>query len=128
VTRRALPLALILASSVLLAAPEGRSTKRTGWIACNACSEGRVKHGESNAPNRECAQKCIREGSPVVFYDEETKSLYNVDNPEATTDQESHRIEVVGVVHAENKTIHVESVRVLEKYVAKCSVPPPSKP
>jgi hypothetical protein len=127
VTRLTLALLLVVSTSFSLAGETG-SEKRTGWIACNACSAGRVEHGESNAPNRECAQKCIREGSPVVFYNEATKSLLRVDNPEATKDQESHRIELVGVINAANKTIHVESVKVLEKYVAKCSVPPPSKP
>jgi hypothetical protein len=126
-TRLTLALVLVVSTSFSLASDTG-SEKRTGWIACNACSAGRVEHGQANAPNRECAQKCIREGSAVVFYDEGTKSLLRVDNPEATKDQESHRVEVVGVVNAANKTIHVESVKVLEKYVAKCSVPPPSKP
>lgn len=123
-----LTLALILALSASFSfAGDAASQKRTGWVACDACSSGRVKHGESHAPNRECSQKCIREGSPVVFYDEATKSLLRVENPESTKDQESHRIEVVGVVNAANKTIHVESIKVLEKSVASCSVPPPAK-
>ena len=124
-----LTLALILALSTSLSlAGDTASEKRRGWIACDACSAGRVANGQAHAPNRECSQKCIREGSPVVFYDEATKSLLRVENPESTRDQESHRVEVVGVVNAANKTIHVDSVKVLETYVAKCSVPPPSKP
>ena len=126
-SRLALALLLAVSASFSLGGDTG-SEKRTGWIACDACSAGRVKQGEAHAPNRECAQKCIREGSPVVFYDEGTKSLLRVENPDSTKDQESHRIEVVGVVNAANKTIRVQSVKVLEKYVASCSVPPPSKP
>ena len=126
-TRLTLALILVVSTSFSLAGDTG-SEKKTGWVACDACSAGRVANGQGHAPNRECSQKCIREGSPVVFYDETTKSLLRVENPESTRDQESHRIEVVGVVNAANKTIQVQSVRVLEKYVAKCSVPPPTKP
>ena len=104
--------------------------KHTGWLGCAACSKGRVENkglgtsAHPGAPNRECTQKCIREGSAVMFYDEATRTLYRVDNPSSTTGQESHRVEVAGTIDAKAGTIHVASVKVLEEYVAKCGVPP----
>jgi hypothetical protein len=61
---------------------------------------------------------------PVVFIDEEARALYRVDNPNVADGIESDYVELVGTVDAAAKTVHVDSVRVLEKYVAKCSVPP----
>ena len=107
----------------------GGTDTRTGWIACEACSKGRAENAAADAahpraPNRDCTQKCIREGSAVMFYDEATRTLYRVDNPSSTTGQESHRVEVTGTVDAKAGTIHIASVKVLEEYVAKCAVPP----
>lgn len=129
-TRRTLFLtgALVLAAALARAGDAAATGKYTGWLACNACSEKRVANGGSTAPNRDCSQKCIREGDPMVFYDEATKTLLRVDNPDAGKGQESHHIEVTGTVDAKAKTIHVASIKVLEKYVAKCAMPPAEKP
>jgi hypothetical protein len=43
-----------------------------------------------------------------------------VDNPAATTGQESHHVEVKGTVNAKARTVHIESIKVLEPDVAKC--------
>ena len=123
--RRILIAALAAMALASTAAAGGGTVTRTGWVACEACSAGRAASEKSpGAPNRECAQKCIREGSAVVFYDETSRTLWRVDNPDATKGQESHRVEVTGTIDEAKKTIHVGSVKVLQEYVAKCGVPP----
>jgi hypothetical protein len=58
----------------------------------------------------------------VVFIDEQTGALYRVDNPKPTKGLESDYVELAGTLNAAAKTVHVDSVRVIEKYAAKCSV------
>ncbi len=115
-----------------VSAGAGDAVTHTGWIACNSCAAPRAENSTASSesprpPNRECAQKCIREGSAVVFYDESLKKLLRVDNPKATEGQESHRVEVTGTIDAAAGTIHVASLKVLEQYVAKCAMPPAEK-
>jgi hypothetical protein len=59
-----------------------------------------------------------------VFIDEDARALYRVDNPKVAEGIESDYVQLVGTLDAAAGTVHVDSVRVLEKYVAKCSVPP----
>jgi hypothetical protein len=127
---RSLATLTLLLAAARLAGDGASSEKHTGWLGCSSCSTGRIERSAGDQgehprpPNRDCAQKCIREGSPVVFYDEATKALYRVDNPAATEGQESHKVEIAGTIDAKARTIHVASLKVLEPYVAKCSVGP----
>jgi hypothetical protein len=116
-----------LAVAVAAAASDTSTVTRKGWFGDENCSRSKVGAGATVGPNgQECTRKCIREGVPVVFIDEQAKALYRVDNPKVTEGIESDYVEMVGTVDAAAKTVHVDSVRVLEKYVAKCSVPPPA--
>ena len=47
---------------------------------------------------------------------------YRVDNPKPTRGLESDYVEFAGSLNAAKKTVHVDSIRVLEKYAAHCSV------
>ena len=118
-----LPVILALATAAAAAAspPDARSPSRTGWFGDENCSKPHVTNGPLGPPGRECTRECIRKGVPVVFIDEGSKTLYRVDNPEVTRDQESHHVEITGTADEEKHTIHVTSVKVLEKYVAKCA-------
>ncbi len=96
---------------------------RKGWFGDENCSRSKVAADSKVGPNgQECTRKCIREGVPVVFIDEQAKALYRVDNPKVTEGIESDYVEMVGTIDKSAKTVHVQSVRVLEKYVAKCGV------
>ena len=100
-----------------------RAVTRKGWFGDENCSRSKVAEDAKVGPNgQECTRKCIREGVPVVFIDEQAKALYRVENPKVADGIESDYVEMVGTVDAAAKTVHVDSVRVLEKYVAKCSV------
>ena len=121
--------AVLLLSAVAAAASDStaRAVTRKGWFGDENCSRSKVAPDAKVGPSgQECTRKCIREGVPVVFIDEQAKALYRVENPKATEGIESDYVEMVGTIDATAKTVHVDSVRVLEKYVAKCSVPPPA--
>ena len=129
-TRAAAAAALLLVAFAAFAASASDSSAsavtRSGWFGDENCSKSKVAADAKDGPNgQECTRKCIREGVPVVFIDEQAKALYRVDNPKVTDGSESDYVEMVGTIDAAAKTVHVDSVKVLEKYVAKCSVRPP---
>ena len=101
-------------------APEPPSRK--GWFADEKCATQRVQNGRTGPPGQACTQECIRKGVKVVFIDEATGKLYRVDNPKPTRGLESDYVEMTGALNASAKAVHVDSIRVLEKYVARCSV------
>jgi len=113
---------LLLLSTALPAQSRPEAASRKGWFADERCSTERVKNGRTGPPGQACTRECIRKGAKVVFIDEQTGKLYRVDNPKPTRGIESDYVEVSGTLDARAKTVHVESVRVLEKYAAKCSV------
>ena len=128
-TRLATAAAVLLLAALAAAASDStaRAVTRKGWFGDENCSRSKVAADAKVGPNgQECTRKCIREGVPVVFIDEQARTLYRVDNPKVAEGIESDYVEMVGSLDAAAKTVHVDSVRVLEKYVAKCSVPPPA--
>jgi len=114
---------LILAVAALAASANDKPVTATGWFDDEKCTAGRVKNGEVGPSNQDCARKCIKEGARVVFIDESRKALFYVDNPEATHGIESDYVEFVGTMNAQAGTVHVDTVKVKSKYVAKCGKP-----
>ncbi len=96
---------------------------RKGWFADEKCSTERVRNGSKGPPGQTCTRNCIARGVKVVFIDERTGALYRVDNPKPTKGIESDYVEVHGTLNDAAKTVHVDTVRVIESYVAKCRVP-----
>lgn len=118
---RAIGIVFLVGASLGVASPPDASAVRTGWFGDENCTKPHATRGPLGPPGRDCTRECIRKGVPVVFLDEGSKSVYRVDNPEITRDQESHHVEIVGTIDEDKRTIHVTSVKVLEKYVAKCA-------
>jgi len=118
----AVPLVMLLAGRCVLAAPSSDTVTRKGWFADEKCSTERVRNGRKGPPGQACTRECIRKGVKVVFIDEETGALYRVDNPKPTRGLESDYVEFAGTLSAQKKTVHVDSIRVLERYAAHCSV------
>ncbi len=119
----AIGLLFLLPALSLTAGAGDSAVTATGWFGCDKCSPARVKADEPGPPGQECARKCIKDGAKVLFIDEKRKELFTVDNPEATRGIESDYVEFTGTMNAEAKTVHVDSVTVKKKYVAKCGVP-----
>jgi hypothetical protein len=121
-TGRLSALLLLLSSAALPLQSAPETVSRRGWFADEKCATQRVENGRKGPPGQACTRECIRKGVKVVFIDEATGALYRVDNPKPTKGFESDYIEFEGTLNAAAKTVHVGAVRVLEKYVAKCSV------
>ena len=119
--RIAVSFSLTLSALALAQSEDGRT--RTGWFSDDRCAVGRVEHGSIGPTNRDCSQKCLREGARMVFIDEKAKAVFFVDNPDAARGQEGHYVQAVGRMDQGAKTFRVESVKVLKEYVASCSVP-----
>jgi hypothetical protein len=90
----------------------------TGWISDEHCASAK-KMGPNG---RDCVQKCLKEGARMVFVDENAKALFFVDNPEGFRGQESHHVQISATLDKSGKSVHVASLKVLEPYVASCSV------
>ena len=120
--RAGLVVLMLLGPRVVPAQSAAEAVSRKGWFADEKCSTQRVQNGRTGPPGQACTQECIRKGVKVVFIDEQTGKLYRVDNPKPTRGLESDYVEMSGTLNAGTKTVHVDSVRILEKYVAKCGV------
>ena len=57
----------------------------------------------------------------MAFIDEKEKAVLRVDNPKIVAGREGDHVQIEAV-RRDAKTLHVTSVKVLEKYAAKCSV------
>ncbi|HWZ85453.1 MAG TPA: hypothetical protein VN032_04580 [Thermoanaerobaculia bacterium] len=113
---------LLLSGAILASEPAPEAVTRKGWFADEKCATQRVQNGRSGPPGQACTRECIRKGVKVVFIDEQSGILYRVDNPKPTKGVESDYVEFQGTRNVAAKTVHVDSIRILEKYVAKCSV------
>ena len=112
-------LALLLAPHVVPAADTPSTL--TGWFSDEKCASARVAEGLIGPTGQTCARECLKKGVPMVFIDEKAKSVLGVDNPAIVAGREGDHVRIEAV-RKDAKTLHVTSVRVLEKYAAKCSV------
>jgi hypothetical protein len=120
---RSIALMLLASLSVaVFAANSAETVSRKGWFADEKCSTERIRNGRKGPPGQACTRECIRKGVRVVFIDEGTGALYRVDNPKMTKGLECDYVELAGTLNAEKKTVRVDSVHVLVKYAAHCSV------
>jgi len=93
----------------------------TGWFSDEKCATARVAEGLIGPTGQTCTRECLRKGVPMVFIDEKGKTVLRVDNPRIVAGREGDHVQI-DAVRKDAKTLHVTSVRVLEKYAAKCSV------
>jgi hypothetical protein len=100
---------------------KGATTTLTGWFSDEGCARSKINSGEIGPNGRDCVQRCLKEGKKLVFIDEKAKALLFVDNPAAAGGQESHYVEVTGTADRATKTLHMESIKVLEEYKAMCA-------
>ncbi len=113
-------IALLAASSVAMGSSMTPTTS-TGWFACDRCAPARLKAAQLRPVNRDCAQRCLADGAKMVFINETPKGLLRVLNPEVAKGQEGHYTRVTGSIDSAAGTLRVNSVKVLEEYVAFCS-------
>jgi hypothetical protein len=87
-----------------LAAKAADSSKINGYISDSMCG---AKHAGTGA---ECVKKCISGGMKPVFVDDEKKSVWAIDNPDAVKDYYGSHVTVTATADDSTKTVHIDAV------------------
>jgi len=75
----------------------------TGYISDQSCADKPAMRG-----NAECAQRCIKRGSPAVLVTEDGK-IYKLADQAKVVEHAGHKVTITGKI--EGDTIQVESVK-----------------
>jgi hypothetical protein len=62
-----------------------------GWITDEHCGAKGAKAG-----HEKCAEKCMKDGSKLVFYNEGDKKIYKLDNQDLAKSHLGHEVKVSG--------------------------------
>ena len=103
---------MLMCSVAAMAADKASNIK--GWVSDSKCAATGAKAGHAD-----CAKKCMAAGEKAVFVSDKDKSVWSVDNPDALTGHEGHHVKVNAHVDSANKSIHVNSVKMLSQGKAK---------
>jgi hypothetical protein len=86
-----------------LAGAAGAKGTWTGWVTDEHCgAKG------ASADHKECAEKCLKNGGKLVFYNTTDKKVYALDNQDLAKQHIGHEVKVTG--EAEGKNIKVASI------------------
>ena len=91
--------------TLTVAALAGAGTKGTwtGWVTDEHCgAKG------ASADHKACAEKCLKNGGKLVFYNTNDKKIYALDNQDLAKQHIGHEVKVTG--EAEGKSIKVASI------------------
>jgi hypothetical protein len=94
-----------------------------GWLSDEACASGRAKSGAYTGTNPDCAKKCVSEGKKIVFVDPDHKRLLSIANQDVAKERVGDYVEISGDLDEQGKTLHIDSLKLLEKGRAMCDVP-----
>jgi tRNA isopentenyl-2-thiomethyl-A-37 hydroxylase MiaE len=93
-------LALTLAALAGAAATKG---SWTGWVTDEHCgAKG------ASADHKACAEKCMTNGSKLVFYNNADKKIYGLDKQDVAKANLGHEVKVTGEL--DGKNIKVDSI------------------
>ena len=65
----------------------------TGWITDEHCGAKGAKAG-----HEKCAEKCFKEGSKAVFFNNADKKIYKLDNQDLAMQHGGHKVRISGRV------------------------------
>ena len=122
-------LAILTCLVVFASSSEGRQAQDSqkavlrGWLSDEGCAGGRAHSGLYTGTNPNCAKKCVREGKKIVFVDTDHKRLLTIANQDSATENIGDYVEIAGSLDEQTKTLHVASLKLLEKGRAMCGVP-----
>ncbi len=74
----------------------------TGWVTDEACAKNGQYMGESH-------QKHVDDGQTIVFFDESTKKIHTIQNPEKLKKLAGEKVTLTGTAKPDN-AIEIESV------------------
>jgi hypothetical protein len=105
----------------------GHNSLIKGWLSDESCASGRAVSGDYTATNPDCAKKCVHEGKRIVLIDPDRKRLLVVMNKDAAVERVGDYVEITGDVDEKALTLHIDSLKLLEKGKEMCYVPPKKK-
>jgi len=99
---------LVVSLSVLAPAKSTAAKPKwqKGWVSDSKCGAKGAGIG-----HEECGKKCLAAGEHVVFVNEFSHRVLNIDNPDSLKDLMGHRVAVQGPVDETAGTIHVDKAK-----------------
>ena len=94
-----------------------------GWLSDEGCAGGRAKSGAYTGTNPDCAKKCVSEGKKIVFVDPDHKRLLSIANQDVAKERVGDYVEISADLDEQGKTLHIDSLKLVEKGRAMCDVP-----
>lgn len=125
--RRALPFSVFVFLSVgTIASAQVKAPKVVirGWLSDEGCASGRAKSGVYTGTNPDCAKKCVRDGKRIVLIDSDHKRLLVIGNQAPAVENVGDYVEISGDLDNQARTLHIDSLKLVEKGRAMCGVPP----
>lgn len=110
-------LSLLLLSLAALASPKSDAAKAKwikGWVSDSKCGAKGAGVG-----HEACGNKCLQAGEKMVFVQDASQKVFNVDNPDALKDHMGHRVSVHATVDEAANTIHVDKVNMISQGTKK---------
>jgi hypothetical protein len=133
IMRRAFPFIPIVSVALLAVAflqalnAGARNSVIKGWLSDESCASGRAVSGVYTATNPDCAKKCVHEGKRIVLIDPDRKRFLVIVNKDAAIERVGDYVEISGDVDEQARTLHIDSLKLLEKGKEMCYVPPKKK-
>jgi hypothetical protein len=93
-----------------------------------SCASGRASSGTYTGTNPECAKKCVHEGKRIVLVDPDQKRLLIIVNGDIAVERVGDYVEISGDLDEQARTLHIDSLKLLEKGRAMCDLPPKKRP
>lgn len=117
-------LALTVCCVVMLPIAQAAENNRTmrGWFVDEACTRGRVADGRIEPDNPECAKRCVKEGSKLMFMSETDKALFEVQEPANQVKNIGYYVEITGSTDGK-KMLTVNAVKQLAEVGSMCARP-----
>jgi hypothetical protein len=105
----------------------GHNTVLRGWLSDEGCASRRANGGTYTGTTPDCAKKCVRESKRIVLVDPNHKRLLTILNGDAATERVGDYVEISGDLDEQARTLHIDSLKLLENGRAMCNVPPKRK-
>jgi hypothetical protein len=117
-------LTLTVCCAAMLPAARAADNNRTmrGWFVDEACTRGRVAQGRIEPDNPECAKRCVKEGSKLMFMSETDKALFEVQEPASQAKNIGYYVEISGSTDGK-KMLTVNAVKQLAEVGSICFRP-----
>jgi len=117
-------LTLIVCCAAMLPVARAADNSRTmrGWFVDEACTRGRVAEGRIEPDNPDCAKRCVKEGSKLMFMSESDKAMFEVKDPAGQVKNIGYYVEISGSTDG-SKMLTVNAVKQLAEVGSMCARP-----